>query len=222
VSRYLTVYTKLTVTVNIVLAMPESMKNIHDTLNTSKKRMKNLQLSTKILMGEVVFLVVMVGILSALHYPKLLPMNVYLFLHILGAVMFIGNIVVTGVWMFFAERTKDKKIIMFAVRMVNWADVFFTGPGVTLLFLNGLLMAPYCDDCRQGLLTRWVLVGISLFAVSGILWATLLVYQNTLLRSLTANPRKFYKTLHRWYLVGIINTIIPLIILVVMTVKPAF
>jgi len=184
--------------------------------------MKDLHLSTKILIGEIAFLVLMVGVLSVLHYPKLLPMNVYLFLHILGAVMFIGNVAVTGIWMFFAEQTKDKKIITFAVRMVNWADVFFTGPGVILLFLNGLLMAPYCDECKQGLLTHWILVGLGLFAVSGVLWAALLVYQNTLMRSLDDDPSRFYKTLHRWYLVGAINTIIPLIILVVMTVKPAF
>lgn len=136
--------------------------------------------------------------------------------------MFIGNIIVTAIWMFFAERTKNKEIITFATRMVNWADVFFTGPGVTLLLLSGLLMARYCDECTQGLMTHWVVLGLGLFGLSGALWAVLLVYQNKLIQGLREKPEQFYKTLHRWYAVGIMNTIIPLGILGIMVIKPSF
>lgn len=183
--------------------------------------MPRLHLSTKILIGEIAFLVIAANVLSLLHYPRILPLNINLFLHILGAVMFIGNIVVSGVWMFWAERTRDKKIITFAARMVNWADVVFTGPGVILLLLNGLLMTPYCDECSQGFMTHWIEVGFGLFVISGLLWSVLLVYQNALMQGLSESPKKFYQTLHRWYLVGIINTIIPLIILAVMIIKPS-
>lgn len=184
--------------------------------------MKQLHVSTRILIGEIAFLVAAASVLSILHYPRLLPLNINLFLHILGAVMFIGNIVVTAVWMVWAERTKDEKIITFAVRMVNWMDVFFTGPGVILLLLNGLLMVPYCEECTQGFATHWIAVSLGLFGVTGALWATLLVYQNTLVKGLAGSSEQFYRTLHRWYVVGTLNTIIPLVILAVMTTKPGF
>ena len=182
--------------------------------------MPRLPLNVKILIGEISFLAIAAAILSAFHFPKLLPMNIYLFLHLLGAVMFVGNIVVTALWMFFAERTKNTDVITFATRMVTWADVFFTGPGVILLLLDGLLMAPYCAECTQGLLTHWVLLGFGLFGVSGALWIVLLTYQNKLLRGLQENPKQFYRILHRWYAVGAINTVIPLLILGIMVVKP--
>lgn len=184
--------------------------------------MPRLHLSTKILAGEIIFLILAASTLTVLHYPKLLPMSVHLFLHITGAIMFIGNIVITGVWMYWAERTRDKEVITFAAQMVNWADVFFTGPGVILLLLNGLEMASHCDKCSMGLATPWIEASLTLFIVAGILWAVLIVYQNTLMRGLNGNSQGFYKTLHQWYVVGIIDTIIPLVILAFMVMKPAF
>ncbi|HSW74329.1 MAG TPA: DUF2269 family protein [Candidatus Saccharimonadales bacterium] len=184
--------------------------------------LRQLNTSTRVLIAEISFLVLAASLLTVLHFPKFLPTNVYLFLHITGAVLFIGNVVVTGVWMVWAERTKDTRVIAFATRAVSWADAFFTGPGVVLLLLSGLLMAPNCDECTQGFATHWIIAGLALFGISGALWLVLLIYQNTLLKSLSSNPSKFYKTLHRWYFVGILNTVIPLVILAIMATKPAF
>lgn len=184
--------------------------------------LQRLHLSTKILTSEIIFLVLAANLLGIMHYPRLVPLNVNLFLHILGAVLFIGNIIVTGVWMYLAERSKDRAVITFAAKAVNWMDVFFTGPGVILLLLNGLEMAPYCDQCHQGFATKWIQVGLGLFIVSGILWVALIIYQNALVRGLTENNDQFYKTLHKWYVIGVADTIIPLIILAVMIIKPAF
>jgi len=181
-----------------------------------------LYTSTKFVIGEVVFLALAVSLLVLFHFPRLVPLNVDLALHILGAVMFIGNIVVTAFWMLRAERTKDRSAIAFAAQAVNWADVFFTAPGVILLVLSGLQMALYCDECTQGFATRWLDVALGLFSISGVLWTFLLIYQNRLLRELEEGSKEFYKTLHRWYIVGAVNTIIPIIILAIMTVKPSF
>ena len=35
-------------------------------------------------------------------------------LHIIGAILFLGNIIITGWWKFMADRTRDPKIVAFA------------------------------------------------------------------------------------------------------------
>ncbi len=182
----------------------------------------DLYRSTKIVIGEVIFLAIAASVLILFHFPKILPFNVYLALHVLGVIMFIGNIVVTAFWMLRAERTKDKAAITFAAQAVNWADVFFTAPGVILLVLSGLQMTPYCDECTQGFTTHWIDLALGLFSISGVLWVFLLIYQNRLLHELEENQKAFYKTLHKWYAVGAANTVIPIIILGIMTIKPSF
>src|SRR4030067_503302 len=53
-------------------------------------------------------------ILEGYAYRPLLSIGWYKLIHIAGGVLFIGNIVVTGVWMFMARRTNDPRIISFA------------------------------------------------------------------------------------------------------------
>lgn len=43
-------------------------------------------------------------------------------LHILRAVIFLGNIIVTGWWKVMADRSRDLKIIAFAQRQVTLTD----------------------------------------------------------------------------------------------------
>jgi hypothetical protein len=54
---------------------------------------------------------------------------------------FVGNIVVTAVWMVMAEQSREKVTLHFAVKVVNWADVFFTAPRILLTLANGQIMA---------------------------------------------------------------------------------
>ena len=67
--------------------------------------------------------------------------NTYLLLkslHILGAVIFLGNIIVTGWWKVMADRTRNPVIIAFAQRQVTLTDYIFTGGGVVLILATGL------------------------------------------------------------------------------------
>ena len=69
------------------------------------------------------------------------PYGWHLFLHIAGAVIFLGNIIVTGAWMLMAERTNISRVIHFSAKAVIRADFLFTLPGVLLVLINGLIMA---------------------------------------------------------------------------------
>jgi uncharacterized membrane protein len=182
--------------------------------------------STKWLIAEIAVISVVLTLLGFAGYPSLLPYEWHKLLHIFGAVIFLGNIIVTGVWMFLAERNRERATLHFASEVVNWADVLFTAPGVLLVLVNGLIMVTRWG----GIGTSWVAVGLGLFTLSGIVWVGFLLrYQNRLIQ-LSSNPvvsgeqlpEAFFQTLHRWYFWGIVATILPLISLVLMVVKPRF
>ncbi len=172
--------------------------------------------STKWLIGIVVIVaLVPLPLAFGYRYPLVLPYQWHKALHIFGAVIFVGNIIVTGVWMLLAERTRDPAVLRFAARAVNWADVFFTGPGVVLVLWNGLVLAPHWGGIYG---TSWITAALGLFALSGIVWVIFLIpYQHRLIQR---SGDEFLQILHRWYFWGIIATILPLISLALMATKP--
>lgn len=178
--------------------------------------------STKWVLSEIVVIGIATTLLSVTGYPLLMPYEWHLFLHILGAILFMGNIVVTALWMFMAEQSRADVALRYAVRMVNWADVVFTAPGIFLLLTNGYIMA---YAAWGGLTTSWIATALGLLILSGIVWVAFLIpLQNRLLRyantSGDALPEQFTHTLRQWYIWGSVVTILPLLSLVLMAVKP--
>ena len=57
-------------------------------------------------------------------------------LHILGVVLFVGNIIVTGWWKVQADRTRHPAIVAFAQRQVTMTDWLFTFGGSTLVVVG--------------------------------------------------------------------------------------
>lgn len=182
--------------------------------------------STKWLIGEIALIAAFIAVLAVVGFPLLIPYDWHKLLHTLGAVIFLGNIIVTGVWMLQAERSKDWSTLRFASRAVNWADVIFTAPGVMLLLVNGLIMAPIWG----GLSTSWIAVAFSLFILSGVIWGVCLIRCQEKLIRLSSDASEaqgppsatFLRVLHRWYVWGTIAIILPLISLGLMVLKPTF
>lgn len=152
----------------------------------------------------------------------------HLTLHILGAVIFIGNIIVTAVWMVLAEQTGNTPTIQFAARAITRADLFFTAPGVILLLLNGLALA----SMRWGGWSEfyeydWISAGLALLAITAVVWVTMLLPRQIQMERISSSTpggqdlsTEFYSLLHRWYVWGSIAVILPLIALVLMVTKP--
>ncbi len=46
-----------------------------------------------------------------------MPYKAFLFLHLLGVVLLMGNITVASAWKFYADRTRDPQIVAFAQRL---------------------------------------------------------------------------------------------------------
>ncbi len=184
-----------------------------------------LDRSTKWLIGIIAFMVLtpLIAQLLPAADHELAPglHKTYLLLHILGAILFLGNIIVTGVWMLLAERSRSVPVIRFAVQAVNWADVYFTAPGAALLLLFGLALT----RTEGGFEVAWIMLGMLLFALSGILWLLFLIPDQHRMITLSAEttnelPPEFFRTLHRWYLWGVIATLLPLATLYLMVQKP--
>ena len=78
-------------------------------------------------------------------------MNTYLALkslHILGVVLFVGNIIVTGWWKVQADRTRNPAVIAFAQRQVTLTDWIFTFGGSTLVVV-GAYATSTCTTSRS-------------------------------------------------------------------------
>jgi uncharacterized membrane protein len=71
---------------------------------------------------------------------------VYLMLkliHIIAAIIFLGNITIAPFWKTHAEKSKDRLKIADAFDGIIKADRYFTIPGVTILLIFGLGTALY-------------------------------------------------------------------------------
>jgi uncharacterized membrane protein len=146
-------------------------------------------------------------------------------LHILGAVIFLGNIIVTGWWKVMADRTRNPAIIAFAQRQVTLTDYIFTSGGAALILATGLGNAMLHNMALLD--TRWLSWGFWLFVISGIIWAVILIplqiMQAKIARRFAGDgeiPQKYWTLGRLWVFFGTLATIIPLANLYWMVFKP--
>ena len=147
-------------------------------------------------------------------------------LHILGAILFLGNIIVTGWWKYMADLTKDPKIIAFAQRQVTLTDFVFTAGGVVLVLATGIGNAIiYHMDYWN---IRWMAWGMWLFVVSGVIWAAILIplqiKQARMAKQFAITgsiPDEYWLLSKLWMGFGVAATVLPLINIYWMVFKPA-
>jgi len=154
--------------------------------------------------------------------------NTYLLLkslHILGVVIFLGNIIITGWWKTMADRTKLSMVVAYAQRQVTLTDIIFTAGGVLLIFITGIVNARRLNMDYWHI--RWLAWGLWLFIISGIIWALILipiqVKQARMARAFADGsdiPGMYWRLGRLWMVFGIIATILPMINLYWMVFKP--
>lgn len=147
-------------------------------------------------------------------------------LHILGAAIFLGNIVVTAWWKVMANRTRDPKIVAFAQRQVTLTDFAFTGGGVVLVLATGIANAVLFDMDYWHV--RWLAWGLWLFVLSGIVWAAILIpvqiKQAKMARAFAESgeiPDEYWRLCSIWIWFGVAATVLPLLNIYWMVFKPA-
>ena len=160
----------------------------------------------------------------------LFPYRWHTFLHIAGAVVFLGNIIVTGAWMLMAERTRNTSVIHFSAKAVVRADLLFTLPGVLLIVMNGVIMVVAhwggWDAFHQ---LSWITLALALFIASGIIWVGILIpvqHRMAVFSDPTdypdSLPPSFFSAVRLWYIWGAIAIALPIVSLYLMVNKPTF
>ncbi|HEU5169860.1 MAG TPA: DUF2269 family protein [Gemmatimonadales bacterium] len=121
--------------------------------------------------------------------------------HIAGAVLLLGNVVVTGFWAAFLYRQRTIVPFRPVARAILWADLLFTFLGGALLVASGLGLARVRGYVM--LHTPWLVHGIGALAVSTGLWlVALLPDQLRLERMDPADDRRLRRVFLRWSVLG--------------------
>ncbi|MEE9272145.1 MAG: DUF2269 family protein [Robiginitomaculum sp.] len=144
-------------------------------------------------------------------------------IHIVGVVIFLGNITVTAVWKTLANATKEPKVIAYAQRLVTITDIWFTFGGVVLILISGYNMAEQFGGITG---TVWLKKALTLFIASAVIWLVILIpvqiMQSKMAKSFqndTMIPERYWKLSKVWALAGTITVILPFIILYLMVAK---
>lgn len=140
--------------------------------------------------------------------------------HVLGAMLFVGNVIVTGIWSAVFWRARHSHDFHRAARAIVITDWWFTVGGGALLTTSGVTLA-----LRRGLPlwgTPWIRLGLLALGVSTLLWLVVLVpAQRTMVRHRgDADDALFVRAYGRWNVWGWVATV-PLVYAVwCMVAKP--
>jgi uncharacterized membrane protein len=142
--------------------------------------------------------------------------------HVLCACLFLGNVVVSGIWAALAERTRDHAIIQFSNRLVLITDLMFTLTGaVGVVYTGHLMAARYGGDSAH----PWITWSYALFGLSGLIWMLVLVpiqlKQRRLLQRTTQITSEYLQWSRIWQVSGAVATALPLPIIYFMVTKSA-
>ncbi len=139
---------------------------------------------------------------------------VWKFLHITGVVMLMGNITVTAIWKFFADRDGRAPVLAFAQKLITYTDWSMTVWGVILTMAGGYGMA---IAGQFDLWSGWLLWAQICFILAGLIWMGLIVpiqiKSARLARSFDDGQRggpvpEAYKALSRkWIFWGLVSTV---------------
>jgi uncharacterized membrane protein len=145
--------------------------------------------------------------------------------HLLGVVVFLGNIIVTGVWKVLADRTREPRTIAYAQHLVTLTDWVFTLGGIILILIGafGMVLTAGLNPLGQ----TWLIWGQSLFIASGIIWVLILIptqiAQARAARAFAQGgtiPENYWRLGRRWAIWGTIATLLPVANVYLMVVKP--
>ena len=145
------------------------------------------------------------------------------FLHITGIAMLMGNITVTAIWKFFADRDGRPTVLAFAQKLVTYTDWSMTVWGVLLIMGSGYFMAHHA---AIPLTQDWLLWSQGLFLASGLIWLLVLVpiqiRQARMARAFDdQDVGEAYRALsRRWIAWGLISTSPLIVVTWLMIAKP--
>lgn len=144
-------------------------------------------------------------------------------IHIIAAIIFLGNITLGFFWKFRAEKLNERKRIVETFASMIKADRLFTMPGVTVLSIFGIGAALHGG--YNLISTGWIFWSIILFIISGMAFMIKVAPLQKNILKLASDENDFswekYKLLSgQLNLWGIVAAITPWIAMVLMILKP--
>lgn len=146
-------------------------------------------------------------------------------LHIIGVVVFLGNITTGLFWAAHAHRQGDFGTIGTTFRGIIQSDRRFTMPGVTAILIGGIGAA--INGNIPFLATGWLLWPIILFSISGIIFGLSVAPLQKKIQQMALNTARTDETwteycllYKRWEAWGFLAWLTPVIALVIMVLKP--
>lgn len=139
------------------------------------------------------------------------------FIHVLGVVLFLGNIIVSALWKTQADRTQNPVVIAFACRLVNMTDLFFTAFGAALITIGGIGLFHATGIAISD--APHLTIGIGLFGMAAMLWLTGLLPLQIYMSKIAAKtvqagegtmPATYEKSRKLWNIIGGIAVLLPL------------
>jgi uncharacterized membrane protein len=150
------------------------------------------------------------------------------FLHIVGAILFVGNITTGVFWKAHGDKSRNPAIMAHALDGIIRSDQLFTLPGVIIIVAAGFAGA--IIGGIPLLRTEWLAGGIILLTISGIAFVGRIAPLQRQMRDLAlANPDPAtfdwaaYEKLSRgWAIWGAIALLAPLLAAALMVFKPSW
>lgn len=147
------------------------------------------------------------------------------FVHLVAAVLFLGNIVVSAMWKLRADRSGNPAIAAFATRLVARTDKLFTGPGAFVVLMTGGMLPTAAGYKFAG--RGWIHVGATAFVVSALIWIFVLIPIQRKQRKMadefgeaTEIPADYLALTKRWAMFSGIATLLLFIALAMMVYRP--
>lgn len=145
-------------------------------------------------------------------------------LHIVGVVLFLGNITTGLFWAAYAHRQKDFGLIASTFHGVIASDRWFTIPGVFAILIGGFGAA--FEGSMPILRTGWIIWPSILFLLSGTIFGSFVAPLQKKIehfagsRPLTDDSWMKYCSMYkRWEFFGFLAWLAPVIALVIMVLK---
>ena len=152
-------------------------------------------------------------------------LQVVLAIHILAAVIFIGNIITSAFWKVRADRSGSLEAKAINSQAVLLADLIFTGPGILGLLVTGILMVGITGWARFE--EVWLGLSLVLLLVTGIIWIVALVPLERRMVRMSRDALErgeedpaYARVSRRWAMFGGIATLLPVVILFLMVLRP--
>lgn len=172
-----------------------------------------------ILNGLFLLLLTLIEFFGLVKFQLLFSYNTHKLLHLIGVMLFMGNMTIGPIWFSFAYYSKSKELLNFANKLLQITDIYVTIPSIALTVINGLCLASVFGGTKN---QTWLYYSVLSLFFMWFLSIPLIYLQEKLYTTIELEPDneiKIKQYLYYWGILGTIVMIPPSIIFYLMVIK---